>query len=116
MCGRAPALYVGRDGRNVHSACETHDAGLTDPPTSRQAAERSSTGPGSPLAQAILSELRARPGGATDDELQATFYESPPGSVSKRRCDLVRAGLVADSGRTRRTRWGRDAVIWTVAS
>lgn len=114
VCGRAPVLYVGADGRNVHRACEPADVGLTDPPTSHKAARRARRGIRSPLAQAILAELRSRPEGSTDAELQQMFYESPAGSVSKRRCDLAREGLVVDSGRTRPTRWGREAIVWIV--
>ncbi|HEY9562655.1 MAG TPA: hypothetical protein VIR30_02695 [Nocardioides sp.] len=53
--------------------------------------------------------------GRTDDELQQELYEQSPGSVSKRRCDLARAGLVTDSGRTRKTRRHVDAIVWVAS-
>lgn len=107
-----PALRRGADGRPAHSSCEPLDAGLTHPLTSLRAAKGARKGSGSLLAQAILAELHRRPSGATDDELRSVFPEAPPGSVSKRRCDLVRDGLARDSGRTRPTRFGRDAICW----
>lgn len=112
MCSTI-TLRRGADGRPVHAHCEPKDARLTDPETSRNAASRATRGPGSPLARAILAELVERgPGGATDSELQEVFADQAPGSCSKRRCDLSRAGLVVDSGRTRPSRFGRESIVW----
>jgi hypothetical protein len=112
VCITAPALYVGQDGRHVHKACEPRDVGLTDPITSRLAAQRAQKGLRSLLAQALLAELREHPDGMTDDELVDVFPESHPGSRVKRRTDFARAGLVVDSGRSRRYRWGRQQIVW----
>lgn len=112
VCGKAPALYEGRDGRNVHKICEPADVGMDDPATSHRADKSARKGSRSLLGRAILEELQRRADGATDDELRTVFEEAPPGSVSKRRGDLCRDGLARDSGRTRRTRFGKDAIVW----
>jgi hypothetical protein len=114
VCAK-PTLRSDATGRPCHAGCEPADVGLTDVPTSRVAGARARRGSKSPLAKAILAELVKRgDDGATDDELTRVFDEQPPGSVSKRRCDLVRAGIVRDTGRTRVTRWGRLGIVWTV--
>jgi hypothetical protein len=56
----------------------------------------------------------AGPDGRTDDELVVLLPDDHPGSVAKRRCDLVRDGEVVDSGRRRPTRRGIDAIVWIV--
>ena len=63
----------------------------------------------------VLRFLRRRGWtGATDEEIQ---YGLPmqPNTQRPRRVELVRAGTVEDSGRRRRTRAGRQAVVWVVA-
>jgi hypothetical protein len=99
----------------VHAVCEPADVGLTSLETSRSAAKQAAKGINSPLGKLILAELIERgAAGATDNELQDVFHDQPPGSVSKRRCDCTREGLVVDSGTTRTTRWGREAIVWVV--
>jgi hypothetical protein len=79
-----------------------------DPPTSRRAGdvERSSK-----LRNAILKDFQITRGW-TDNELQQRHPDHAPGSVSKRRHDLLVDGEIRDSGRTRFTRWGREAMVW----
>lgn len=51
--------------------------------------------------------------GATDDEIQVALRLS--GDTQRpRRIDLIRGGFLRDSGRTRKTRKGRDATVWVV--
>ena len=50
--------------------------------------------------------------GWTDAELIEEFRTQ---SARPRRIKLVQLGLLKDSGRTRRTRTGRKAVVWTLA-
>jgi hypothetical protein len=51
--------------------------------------------------------------GATDEEMQNDLNMN--GSTQRpRRVELLQAGLIRDSGRTRRTRSGRAAVVWVV--
>ncbi len=83
--------------------------------TSRAAADRiRSSAPN--MRTAILRHLSERgQAGATDEELQTTLglrvqTETP------RRGELVKLGLVRDSGRRRPTISGRQAIVWTVAS
>jgi hypothetical protein len=61
--------------------------------------------------QAVLDALRASWDGLTDEQIGEAVGIG--GSSSRpRRIELVKAGLVIDSGRTRPTRAGRQAVIW----
>ena len=54
----------------------------------------------------------AGPGpGMTDEEIAATLNMNPS-TVRPRRLELVEAGLVRDSGRTRKTRSDREAIVW----
>lgn len=50
--------------------------------------------------------------GGTDEEIQDAL-DMPSSTERPRRVELVRAGLVIDSGRTRPTRSGRNAVVWS---
>lgn len=110
-CGRQ-TLRTGSTGAPLHSACEPRHTYATAPSTSWKAGERAARGPRSQLAQQVLAKLRMHPDGLTDDEIAELLLEAHRGSVSKRRHDLCVAGLVEDSGRTRPTRWGRQAVVW----
>jgi hypothetical protein len=84
-------------------------------PTSVAAAEaiRPATGR---LRMAVLEYLRScGQNGATDDEMQDALNGTlgmGPSTQRPRRIELVEAGLVADSGRTRLTKAGRKAVVW----
>jgi hypothetical protein len=49
--------------------------------------------------------------GATDEEIQHALYMNPS-TQRPRRVGLVDDGSVRDSGRTRKTRSGRQAVVW----
>ena len=50
-------------------------------------------------------------GGATDHEIQAGLGMNPS-TQRPRRGELVKAGLVENSGRTRATPSGRQATVW----
>ena len=49
--------------------------------------------------------------GATDEDI-ARYIHMNPSTVRPRRLELVEAGLVRDSGRTRKTRSDREAIVW----
>lgn len=51
--------------------------------------------------------------GATDEEIQ-TWLGMNPSTQRPRRVELVKKGLVVDSGRTRQTRSGRQATVWAL--
>jgi hypothetical protein len=71
------------------------------------------------LRRLVLEALRLRgQQGATDDELQEVLGSvGMSGNTQRpRRVELVRAGLVRDSGTTRPTRSGRRAVVWVVTA
>jgi hypothetical protein len=52
--------------------------------------------------------------GATDEEIQEALGMNPS-TERPRRVELVEAGRIRDSGRTRRTKANRRAVVWVVA-
>ena len=66
------------------------------------------------LRWAVLAFLR-RQGelGATDEQIQSSLALNPS-TVRPRRGELVSAGLVVDSGLTRPTASGRQAIVWRV--
>lgn len=82
-------------------------------PTSIEAAESIQLSAETLRAQA-LAYIRARGAdGATDDEVQHAMNMN--GSTERpRRCELVARGLIRDSGRVRKTRSGRAAIVWTL--
>lgn len=63
-----------------------------------------------PLQSEVLSCIRIL-SGATDAEIQAHLHMDPS-TQRPRRVELVAKGLVRDSGRTRATPSGRQAVVW----
>lgn len=65
--------------------------------------------------RAVLDLLRANADGLTDEEIQ-TALALNANAERPRRISLVQDGLVRDSGRTRLTRSGRAAVVWTVTA
>lgn len=79
-------------------------------PTSRDAAAQIAPRAGT-LRAAVLAALKDAPGGLTDEELQ-TLLNMGASTQRPRRIELTQAGLVRDSGTTRRTRSGRQAVVW----
>lgn len=88
---------------------------LTDAPyqphsdTSREAAERIEPRTGT-LRASVLRFLRAY-GPATDEQVQRALAMGPS-TQRPRRVELVRAGLVRDSGQRGETDSGRRAVRW----
>jgi hypothetical protein len=80
--------------------------------TSRQAALDLYFRAGS-LRDRVLRCLRDHPDGLTDEELQGILNMNPS-TQRPRRIELCNAEppLVKDSGRTRKTRSGRNAVVW----
>ncbi len=87
----------------------------SDPATSRQAAESVSLKKVTEVQRRILGCL-IRP--LTDDELVARVQDlspeqrSSPQSIRSRRAELVRLGLVVDSGITRPSQYGKAATVW----
>jgi predicted transcriptional regulator len=64
------------------------------------------------LRRRVLEVIRSKP--STDEEI-ADLLALNPSTSRPRRIELVQAGLVVDSGTTRKTRSGRQAVVWSVA-
>jgi hypothetical protein len=79
--------------------------------TSRDAAQGAA--PRAVSHRAMVLELLCRKlSGLTDEEIQQALGIKPPGTARARRVELVAAGKVRDSGRTRKTTSGRAAVVW----
>lgn len=64
------------------------------------------------LRAAVLRYIAGRgDDGATDEEVQDAL-EMNPSTQRPRRVELVRMGVVEDSGRRRKTKGGRQATVW----
>lgn len=87
-----------------------------DPPavrssaTSRAAAESIAPKAGT-LRALVLDAIQKSAYGLTDEDLQEILHLNPS-TQRPRRIELVRMGLVCDSGETRLTRSGRKATVW----
>lgn len=78
-------------------------------PTSQAAAERIE--PNASSLRALVLDYIRTSGGATDEEIQVALGMA--GNTERpRRRELEQAGLIQDSGTTRRTASGRMAVVW----
>lgn len=80
--------------------------------TSKAAAERIAPKAGTKRAQ-VLECLKKCPIGLTDEQIQWQL-DMPANTQRPRRVELVKAGLIKDSGRTRPTLGGDQAVVWVV--
>lgn len=68
------------------------------------------------LRAKVLAHLRKKgKKGATDEEMQDALGMNPS-TQRPRRIELVDRGLAADSGQKRKTRSGRNAVVWIAAA
>lgn len=63
------------------------------------------------LRAIVLAFLRTQSEGATDEQMQVELGIGPS-TQRPRRIELVRAGLVEDSGGTRPTTTGCKATVW----
>ena len=80
--------------------------------TSRAAAEVIAKGLGLLQTQVLdCIAVQYRFSGATDEQIQE-FCNMNPSTQRPRRIELLKAGLIRDSGRKRRTRSGRQATVW----
>jgi hypothetical protein len=80
-------------------------------PTSVEAAQSITPQRIGELHRAIMGLLREQPEGATDEEMQDELFMLANTQRPRRR-ELQLAGIVEDSGKTRLTRTGRNAVVW----
>ncbi len=86
---------------------------VSDSGTSEAAADAIEPKAGTLRAE-VLAAIRAANDGLTDHEMQSALAMNPS-TQRPRRVELVEHGLVVDSGRTRCTPSGRQAVVWIVA-
>ncbi len=82
-----------------HSPTSEHAASLIEPQTLK--------------SKVFLYIVECGRDGATDDEIQVRL-DMNPSTQRPRRVDLVREGFVTDSGRKRKTRGNRNAVVWVL--
>ena len=98
----------------------------TDPDTSHAAAAsvKDLTGKQAAVLR-IVRLLTERNGGATDEQIAAAYSvhipwdnlpEQSDSGLRTRRCELVRRGLVVDSGERRLNAAGRKCAVWTVVT
>lgn len=78
--------------------------------TSRAAAEEM-RGSAKTDREAVLIVIQQSNHGRTDEEIQR-MLKLNPSTERPRRIELVQAGKVRDSGRTRKTKSGRAAAVW----
>lgn len=63
----------------------------------------------------VANAIRRSRHGLTDEELGLpTWLDVHHNALRARRGELVKMGLVRDSGRTRKTRSGRAAIVWEI--
>jgi hypothetical protein len=87
-----------------------------DPETSFKAAQGIDQKKLTGTQEIILWALRQGP--AIDEELVGRVHghtRISPQSIRSRRAELVRRGLVVDSGKRRRTQYGNEATVWRLA-
>lgn len=96
-----PPPYRGEPPAQAHSA------------TSLAAAASIKTAIG-PLHRQILDHLKSSPNGATDEELMHAL-DMGGNTERPRRRELELMGRIVNSGKTRRTRSGREAVVWRIS-
>ena len=82
--------------------------------TSKEAAAKIEIAASTLRAQ-VFNHLRGEEGGATDDEMQVSLAMNPSTQRPRRR-ELQLKGLVVDSGKKRKTRSNRQAVVWIVSA
>ena len=92
----------------------------TDPETSHAAAESLDPTRLRRSQEFVLGVLRAYPAGLTDEELREavdrTGYAISDSGLRTRRSELVRLGLVEDSGERATTLAGRQTIVWAATS
>lgn len=87
--------------------------GRSSPATS-QAAALANPGKRATLRRLVLLLFKQEGRGWTDDELATALAGQHPGSVGKRRQELVEMGWLEDSSFRRETRRGCDAIVWVL--
>lgn len=67
------------------------------------------------LQARVLDLIRAAGYAGLTDEQIITILNMNPSTERPRRIELQEAGKIVDSGRTRKTRSGRNAVVWVIS-
>lgn len=88
-----------------------------DPDTSREAADSFSSEHLSECRRDVLQFFASRVE-AIDEEVEVALWDKYPkySTARKRRGDLVKMGLVYDTGTKRRNSTGRNMIVWGVTS
>jgi len=79
--------------------------------TSFDAAKAIEPASGTLRAAVLFCILNSGEQGLTDEEIQNSLSMNPS-TQRPRRVELVKAGLIRDSGQIRKTSSGRNAVVW----
>ena len=91
-----------------------------NPSTSREAAESIGLEKISQMQERIIQVFTFNGGEMPDEKLVELYHsywdEGTDQGIRSRRGELVRKGLIFDSGRRGTTRYGRSCVIWRVVS
>lgn len=83
--------------------------------TSREAAQRIQGGANRLRARVLAWFIDRGPAGGTDEEAQLALAMKTQ-TETPRRNELMKMGLLVDSGRRRPTSSGRQATVWVVAT
>ena len=85
--------------------------GRDHPETAKKAAFRATPNSGTQRERVLTMLKKAWPGGYTDQEMETALrmYHS---SLTARRLELREMGWIKDSGKTRETEAGLDAIVW----
>jgi hypothetical protein len=86
----------------------------TDPPTSHAVAV-GNTEHRARIRPDVLRQHQLHPDGLTDDQTAELLPDDHPPSLVKRRGELVRDGVLVDSGRRLPTRRSSMAIVWVLA-
>ena len=91
--------YVQTDALTDATRATSHDAAKAIKPVAKTQKRK------------VLDYIASRPDGATDEEIQIGL-DIGPNSERPRRVELFEDGRIRDSGRKRKTKSGRAAVVW----
>lgn len=92
----------------------------THPDTSRKAAMSVDRDNARAIHRWIIEQLTDHPDGLTHEQMWTLHFPADPKSsqsgLRTRVSELVRGGVVQDSGRTRTMSTGRQAIVWTLTT
>lgn len=107
--------HAPEEPKESHPLFDAPHARKSDPPTSHYAAARVDADVCETIRARVLHVLRTR-GPSTHEEILAVFserqWDGSPSGVRTRCKELLKAGMVRDTGEMRDTEYGRASVVW----